>query len=277
MDIKWRKGYQCSQCGSKESSKGRTYYYRRCKSCGYDESVTANTVFHGVKMPILKEFAIIFWLTAKKKGMSTVELGNEVNVQQKTAWLFKRKMQSVMKEHGKDKLQGNVDVDEMLIGGYSKGNKGRSLESKSAILISVEKLPEGQTGNINFAQLENFEALAIKYAIKDSVANDAHIRSEQHPSYESLKEEFENLETLPSEKGSNFDELHKQIMLFKNWLSGIHHQCSKKHLHAYLDEYKYRFNRRNMSHWLFNEMMGQLMNHEPSPYDVLKPICEYST
>jgi hypothetical protein len=172
MDIKWRKGYQCSQCSSKESSKGRTYYYRRCKSCGYDESVTANSVFHGIKMPILKAFAIIFRLTAKKKGMSTVELGNEVNVQQKTAWLFKRKMQSVMKEHGKDKLQGNVDVDEMLIGGYSKGNKGRSLESKSAILISVEKLPEGQTGNINFAQLENFEALAIKYAIKDSVAND---------------------------------------------------------------------------------------------------------
>lgn len=28
-------------------------------------------------------------VTAKKKGMSTVELGNEVSVQQKKAWFFK--------------------------------------------------------------------------------------------------------------------------------------------------------------------------------------------
>lgn len=277
IEKKWGNGYRCSQCGCNDSNKGRMYYYRRCKSCGYDESVTANTVFHGIKMPILKAFHMIFRLTAKKKGMSTVELGSEVDVQQKTAWLFKRKVQSVMKEYGKDKLQGNVDVDEMLIGGYSKGHIGRSLESKSAILISVEKLPEGQTGNVNFAQLENFEALTMKYAIKESVEAEAHIRTDQHRSYESLKEELKNLETLPSEKGANFDELHKQIMLFKNWIRGIHHKCSKKHLHAYLDEYKYRFNKRNMRQWLFNDIVGRLMHHEPRPYHVLNAICEYST
>ncbi len=98
--------------------------------------------------------------------MSTVELGNEVNVQQKTAWLFKRKVQSAMKGNGNDKLQGNVDVDEMLIGGYSPDNKGRSLETKSAVMISVEKLEDGQTGNLNFALLENFDALTMKYASK---------------------------------------------------------------------------------------------------------------
>jgi orotate phosphoribosyltransferase-like protein len=115
-----------------------------------------------MKMPVLKSFHLIFRLTAKTKGMSTIELGNEVNVQQKTAWLFKRKMQSVMKEDGKDKLKGNVDVDEMLVGGYSAAKKGRSLETKSAVLISVEKLEDGQTGNVNFTMLEDFEAPTMK-------------------------------------------------------------------------------------------------------------------
>lgn len=123
MDIKWGKGYQCVRCGCGDWRKGRTRYYRRCKACGYDESATANTVFHDMKMPVLKAFHMAFRLAAKKKGMSTVELGCEVGVQQKTAWLFKRKIQSVMKEGGKDKLKGNVDVDEMLIGGYSKATK----------------------------------------------------------------------------------------------------------------------------------------------------------
>ena len=209
---------------------------------------------------------MVFRVAVKKKRMSTVELGNEVTVQQKTVWLFKRKVQSVMKENRTDKLQGNVDVDEMLIGGYSEENKGRSLETKPAVLINVEKLEEGQTGNVNFALLENFDASTMKYAIKETVCSAAHIKSDQHPSYESLKKEFKTLETLPSAKGSNFEELHKQIILFKNWLKGIHHKCSKTHLHAYLDEYKYRFNKRNMRQWLFNDMIGRLMNLDLTQY-----------
>ncbi len=45
---------------------------------------------------MLKAFHMIFRLTAKKKGMSTTELGAEVGVQQKTALLFKREVQVVM-------------------------------------------------------------------------------------------------------------------------------------------------------------------------------------
>lgn len=277
MDIKWGKGYRCSWCGCGRSKKGRTCYYLRCTSCGYDESVTANTVFHSIKIPILKAFHLAFRVAAKTKGMSTAELGNEVGVQQKTAWLFKRKLQAVMEEGGKDKLEGNVDVDEMLVGGYSEGNPGRSLETKSAVMVSVENLGDGKTGNVNFAHLENFEALTMKIAVKDTVDAGAHIRSDKHPSYESIKDGFKNFETVLSAKGSNFEELHVQILLFKNWLRGIHHKCSKKHLHAYLDEYKYRFNKRNMRPWIFNDLIGRLMQNEPKPYPVLKAIGEHYT
>lgn len=44
--------------------------------------------------------------------MSTIELGTEVGVQQKTAWLFKRKVQAAMKKDKDDKLNGKVDIDE---------------------------------------------------------------------------------------------------------------------------------------------------------------------
>ena len=277
MEKKWSGGYKCSWCGCRRSKKGRTSHHLRCKECGYDESVTANTVFHGMKMPIIKAFYMAYRVVAKKKGMSTIELGTEVGVQQKTAWLFKRKVQAVMKEGAKDKLEGAVDIDEMLIGGYSAGNQGRSLKSKSAVLIGAEILEDGRTGNINFASLENFKGPTMKHAIKDIVGPEAQIRADQHRSYESIKGEFTHLETVPSGKGSNFEQLHEQIMLFKNWLRGTHHKCSKEHLHAYLDEYKYRFNKRNMRHLLFNDLIGRMMHHEPKPYLVLKKISAYST
>ena len=134
IEWKWGKGFACSRCGCDESNKGRTYYHRRCKQCNYDESVLANTVFHGMKMPILKAFHIIFRLTAKKKGMSTTELGAEVGVEQKTAWLFKRKIQVAMSQDNNDKLNGKVDVDETLLG-FHTGRKdgGRSLEKKEKL------------------------------------------------------------------------------------------------------------------------------------------------
>ena len=48
--------------------KGRTRYYKRCKNCRYDESVTANTVFHDMKMPLLKAFHLIFRIVQKRKA-----------------------------------------------------------------------------------------------------------------------------------------------------------------------------------------------------------------
>jgi transposase-like protein len=274
--IKWGKGYHCSRCDCTDNYKGRTYYYRRCKQCGYDESVTANTIFHGMKMPVLKAFHMVFRLTAKKKGMSTVELGNEVGVEQKTAWLFKRKVQAAMKKDSGDKLKGHVDIDETLVGGYSAAI-GRSTETKSALLVAVEILPDGRTGNLQMQPIENFKADTLKYAIKDCVSEEAAIQTDAFHSYKKLAKEMSNVTINYSDKGSIMEELHKQIMQFKNWLRGTHHQCSKEYLFAYSNEYEYRFNRRNMRKWLFNDVVGRMMNQIPHPYTYLKTLCVYST
>lgn len=277
VDIKWKNGFQCSRCGCEKSYSGRTYYYRRCKNCDYNESVTANTVFHGIKMPILKAFHMVFRLTAKKKGMSTVELGSEVGVQQMTAWLFKRKVQAVMKKDKDDKLNGNVNVDETIVGGYSASEPGRSLECKNAVLIAVEILPDGRTGNIDMEHIENFKAETLKYAIMDCVSPDAKITTDKFHSYKKLEQEMSNIETVFSQKGSGMEELHKQIMQFKNWLRGTHHKCTKQYLFAYIDEYIYRFNKRNMREWLFGDILQRLMHQVPHNYQTLKALCAYST
>ena len=209
--------------------------------------------------------------------MSTVELGSEVNVQQKTAWLLKRKIQAVMSDRNKDKLDNTVEIDEMLVGGYSEGKTGRNLDEKTAVMIGIEKLDDGRTGNVNFEILENFEAQTMKYAIQQITEPTAKITTDNFKSYQSLKTEMGNLQTELSAKGLNFEELHKQIMMFKNWLRGTHHKCSKHLLFAYLDEYKYRFNKRNMREWIFDNLIDKMMNNIPHPYPVLKTLCAYST
>jgi hypothetical protein len=277
IDRKWGNGYCCSRCGSNQSHKGRTYYHRRCKKCHYDESVIANTLFHGMKMPILKAFHMIFRLTAKKKGMSTTELGAEVGVEQKTAWLFKRKIQVAMKQDDKDKLKGKVDVDETLLGFHTnRKNGGRSLGKRKALLVAVEILSDGRAGNMRIKDIEDFKAITLKYAIKDTVSSTASIRADDYCSYNTLKQEMD-ITTERSQHGKAFQQIHRQIMLFKNWLVGIHHRWSKEHLYAYVDEYVYRFNRRNARKGLFHSVINRMMNQIPHPYPVIKALCAYST
>jgi transposase-like protein len=273
---KWGNGFACTRCGCTVAIKGRTWHHLRCKDCRYDENVIANTVFHATKMPLLKAFHMLFRITAKKKGMSTVELGHEVGVEQKTAWLFKRKVQQMMKGDDDDKIGGNAGADEFLLGGHHANQPGRSLQSKQAVLIVSEELPDGRTGNIALKHIENFEADTLKYAIQAATKNDVKLTTDSFSSYKSLQQEMD-LTLVKSDKGDGLEQLHKQIMMFKNWLRGIHHKCSKEHLHAYLKEYVYRFNRRNKRKYLFEEVVAKMMNNFPHPYKYLIAKCDCYT
>jgi len=220
-----------------------------------------------------------FRLTAKKKGMSTIELGCEVGVEQKTAWLFKRKLQVAMKQNNDVKLTGKIDVDETMLG-FHTGRKdgGRSLTKRTALMVATEILEDGRTGNLRMQVIEDFKADTLKYALKDMVNHDASIRTDDYVSYFTIQQQgVDNITQVRSENGKAFEELHRQIMQFKAWLKGIHHKWSKEHLFAYADEYVFRFNRRNNRKFIFHQAISNMMHQVPHPYPVLKNLCAYST
>jgi len=270
MEIKWSSGYQCKKCSSTEFGKGRTYYYKRCKKCGYNESVLANTIFHDMRVPVLKAFHMAYRILNKKKGMSTVELSTEVGVQQKTAWLFKRKIQEVMQYQGKKKLKGLVVSDESLVGGGRKSSYGRTHEQKDIVFIAVEKLPDERTGNILIQPIKDFKLDTMLPVVKENIDEKAHLYADDFPTNRGIKMRRENTELIQSKGSSFFDELHKQVMMFKMWLSGIHHKCSTHHLKAYTAEYTYRFNRRNQRDFIFHNFMKDAITQQPASYLFLK-------
>jgi transposase-like protein len=275
--IKWKNGYCCIKCGCKEDVKGRTSFHRRCKKCGYDESVTSNTLFHKIKIPILKVFHMLFRTVGKKKGMSSIELSTEVGVQQKTAWRFKLKVKDAIIQEDKQKLKGKVQVDETLVGGYSEGNIGRSLDQKAAVLIAVEELPDGRTGNLQMRVIENFKKDTLEVNIAEMVDGTATLKTDAFKSYEQMKKEGKNIEIGKSDKGNFLEELHKQILQFKSWLKGTHHKCSKSYLQTYIHEYEFRFNRRNCRTSIFNSIILKIMNAVPKQYNDLIITCDLNT
>lgn len=276
-DIKWGSGFGCIKCGHQEFYKGKTGLHKRCKSCRYDESVTANTIFHKIKVPLLKAFHMAFRTVGKKKGMSSIELSAEVSVQQKTAWLFRLKVKNAMSESAPPLLAGTIQVDETLIGGYSEGAIGRSLEEKQAVLVAVEELPDGRTGNVAMRVIENFKKDTLAININEIVEKEAALKTDAFKSYQSMKKDGRNIEIELSQKGQAHNIIHKQILQLKSWIKGTHHKYDKSHLQSFLNEYCYRFNRRNKRDKIFNSIIFKIMNGTPKSYNDLKPVCALNT
>ena len=69
--------YVCKRCSSGLYCKGKRPSSRRCIKYGYDESPTVGTAFEKCKFSLLIAFHILFKVSTKKKGMSSIELSNE--------------------------------------------------------------------------------------------------------------------------------------------------------------------------------------------------------
>jgi transposase-like protein len=279
IDVKWGKGYKCKKCDHDQYGKGRLWFYRRCKQCGYDESVTANTMYHKCKLGLLRAFEIGFRLSVKKKGMSTCELAKEFGCQQMSAWLLKAKYQNAMKSSDQYPLEEVVEVDEFLVGGFDENERGRSLESKQLVVLAVEKVIDknGKTtiGRAYAKVIENASAMELKPFFEQKIDTTSKVTTDGWRGYWPLKKEW-SIEQKLSEKGKGFPELHIHIMNIKSWLRGIHHKCKGNRLQNYMDEFHFRFNRRGFLGSIFDKLIGRAMDMKPVTYHLIK-VCELNT
>jgi two-component system, sensor histidine kinase LadS len=102
-ELKWQDGFVCKKCGSGEYSEGTHYYARKCNQCKYEESVTANTLFHGVKFSIIKALYISLTTVINRDSISVKQLAEEIDLREATVWAFRKKTLDKIKEAGDNK------------------------------------------------------------------------------------------------------------------------------------------------------------------------------
>ena len=98
-NLKVQKGeFHCRKCGNEKFFKGAQKFSRRCTRCGYNESVTAFTIFHSLKFPIEKAFYIAYLTVTGKKEVTLEELALRLDIALNTVWAFRSKVQSRIEE-----------------------------------------------------------------------------------------------------------------------------------------------------------------------------------
>ncbi|SFU56440.1 hypothetical protein SAMN05216480_107144 [Pustulibacterium marinum] len=105
-------------------------FSRTCNKCGDTESPTANTIFHRVRFGVRTAFFICFEMATTSKSLSATQMGVRYGITEKTAHLFMLKVREAMGSSGNHPMDGNVQVDEFVLGGYEQNKIGRSYSTK---------------------------------------------------------------------------------------------------------------------------------------------------
>jgi hypothetical protein len=104
------------------------------------------------------------------------------------------------------------------------------------------------------------QAFKVRY-----IKNDAKVLADGWTGYMPLRNDYPGMRQTLSDKGKNFKMLHIQIRNFKNWLRGLHSWCDREYLQKYIDEYFFRYNRRNHRGSILDKIIGRCMSHGHGP------------
>lgn len=106
-NIKWQNGFICKKCGHNRFIIHTSPFTRKCTSCKHVESVTADTLFHGIRIPMDKAFYIVYDTIRSGKSKTLEELSELLSLNKNTVWAFRKKIQ-VNYELLKSKSKGSI-------------------------------------------------------------------------------------------------------------------------------------------------------------------------
>ena len=90
--LRWPNGFHCPYCGHDQYCQLKSRALYQCNQCHHQSSLVAGTLFEGTKLPLRLWFLAIYLVTAHKKGISSLQLGRDLNVTQKTAWFVLQRL-----------------------------------------------------------------------------------------------------------------------------------------------------------------------------------------
>lgn len=250
--------------------KGNKY---KCKNTGKYFNVKTNTIFDNTKMELQKWFMAIWLVTSHKKGISSLQLGRDLGITQKSAWFMLQRIRNCfgLNDDNQEKLQGEVEIDETYVGGKA-GNRSAKIRAdkseetkekykKSTVLGMVER-----GGNVKAMHVTDATELSLLPPIVNNISFDATIYSDELNSYNKLERVYDH-KTVKHGRGEyvrgrvSTNSIESFWALLKRGIYGIYHFTSKKHLQLYVDEFVFRYNsRKTTESERFNLLLNNLEN-----------------
>lgn len=269
-NIKWENGFKCVKC-SHTNCQVRKNFARTCNICSHTETAPANTLFHKVKFGLRKAFFICFEMSTTTKSLSASYMGVRYGVTEKTARLFMHKIREAMKSSENHTMDGNVHVDEFVIGGREKGKVGRSYHTKKKkVVTAIELTDQGKIKRMYASKIKGFSFKELEKMFDKHIDENAKITTDKWRGYRPLFDHY-NITQIKSNNGKNFFALHTMIHHIKSWIRTTYSSVSDFNINRYLDEFCYRLNRSSSKNTIFNNLIVRMVKADKMKQ--VKIIC----
>lgn len=272
--LRWPEGFCCPRCGHRKAWPiGKLLY--ECAGCNYQLSVTAGTIFQDTHESLTVWFKIMWYITSQKNGASALGLQRVLGIgSYRTIWSCLHKLRRAMVRPGRDQLSGRVEVDETYYGAPEDDVYGRTVGSKALIVIAAEERGK-RIGRIRMRRVSDASSKSLIPFVVDSVQPGSTIHTDGWDGYSGLEKKgyLRDITPVGRKKGTAvalMPRVHVVASHLNRWLMGtLHGGVSHKHLDYYLDEFTFRFNRRNSRYRgkLFYRLAEQSVAMAPQPYD----------
>lgn len=224
----------------------------KCKNTGKYFNAKTDTLFHRSSIPLVKWYTAIWLILFHKKGISSVQLGKDIGVTQKTAWFMLHRIRECFGKENDSELEEVVEINETFVGGKNKNrhkdkkvphSQGRSFKDKTPVFGMLQR-----GGKVVAKVVENTKVKTLSKEIYKTIKTGSTIYSDEW-NYGNLSKDYTHAFVYHCYGIYAYgDETTNSIegfwAILKRSIIGIYHLVSRKHLQKYVNEFVFRYNTR---------------------------------
>jgi len=250
-------GVTCKKCYSTNQHWSARKNFWRCGNCNFKTTLRSGTALQHTKMPFLIWFQVVALMSSTTKGFSA----REIQIQMKhkryePIWYMMHKIRTQM---GKNVMF--IDAFENILTGYISGILEHTEDKKKEFVTKEIQLETLNFRGISQDGREKYMKGVRMRLIKSELNANKEMKVTRRPINQTYGSQPESLKSdrkiKNSARSSRF--ALKCLDNVKRVLYGIHHQVKCEYLQNYLDEFCYKFNRKETDEFSYDEIWQQLI------------------
>ncbi|WP_373100502.1 MULTISPECIES: IS1595 family transposase [Pasteurellaceae] len=278
----------CPKCGVRH----KAYFIStrkqwRCKHCKHTFSITSGTIFANRKKPLQTYLYIIAKFVNATKGISSLQLARDADVNYRTAFVLSHKVRkSLLTHRDLQPLSGEIDMDGTYVHPVPrKKNKASdrldyrlkenqnpdkrcvmvAREHYSAIEKGANKLNRGAKRSHVFVTLLETQSVVNAFA-NAYIEKKSRINTDESNAYGELLLDYDlftvnHKKEYRSDLGVTNNQAESFFSRFKRMYYGQTHKMSNTYLLNYANEVAYREDHRRKSNgWQFKDVLSKCLN-----------------
>jgi transposase len=237
------------------------------------------TIFERSSPSLQLWFYAMYLMASTRCGISAKQLERELGVHYKTAWrMFNKVRNQLMTQEGAEPLAGSVEADETFVGGKPRESYRREVarrgwnmqtaywDRKAIVFGAVQR-----GGKLRTEVIPDSRARTLDVKVRAFIMPKSILYTDDFHAYRQVgRKGYVHRRINHSARVYVVGDVHTQTIegffgLFKNGVRGVYHSVSQKWLQGYVNEYVWRYNRRDNPQSMFHDPLAESVSRVITP------------